>query len=288
MERGDISGFAADRRDRARGSVTTRALSVAKRVTSPLTSVAARRVTLSPPALQPERGAGARPINGPRRVDVQKLMDLPKPTDRSRPTAGPTSTDEQWPAVGPPMGWPGSEVWGRWAHTSRVANNGLIKRLLYSPRVARFLKYAVGSATASLVSFIVLAVVSWDRSVPDAVASVIAFIAGALVNFCVYRFWAWRHTVTRKAKALGRDFGRYAVIAVSTALIATGTTTLAGRYADHAGLGSAARTLLLEGSYFSAFALMFVVKFLLLDRFVFAARHRADVSRDQVENTTPA
>ena len=169
-----------------------------------------------------------------------------------------------------------------------MANNGLIKRLLYSPRVARFLKYAVGSATASLVSFIVLAVVSWDRSVPDAVASVIAFIAGALVNFCVYRFWAWRHTVTREAKALGRDFGRYAVIAVSTALIATGTTTLAGRYADHAGLGSAARTLLLEGSYFSAFALMFVVKFLLLDRFVFAARHRADVSRDQVENTTPA
>jgi len=154
--------------------------------------------------------------------------------------------------------------------------------------VVRFLRYAVGSAIASIVSAIVLAALVHGHHVTPAVASICAFIAGALVNFAIYRFWAWRHTITRAAAAIGKDFVKYAVIAVSTAAIATGTTFLAGRYADHAGLGSDMRVLLLEGSYFAAFAVMFVVKFLILDRYVFVQRHRAEVSRDQVENTTPA
>ncbi len=152
--------------------------------------------------------------------------------------------------------------------------------------VAKFLRYAVGSATASVVSAIVLAALTWRHTVPTPVATVIAFVAGALVNFSVYRFWAWRHTVTRKARALSKDFAMYAVVAVASFFGAVGTTTLAGRYAAHAGLDPLARTLLLEGSYFFAFAVMFVAKFLILDRFVFVARHRAEVSRDQVETTT--
>ena len=177
---------------------------------------------------------------------------------------------------------------GQSANDDSPGNNAFIRRLLRLPRVARFLRYAAGSAVASAVSAIVLAVLVHGHHVQPAVASIIAFIAGAVVNFALYRFWAWRHTVTRAAKAIGKDFARYAVIAVSTALIATGTTSIAGVYADRAGLGSGQRTLLLEGSYFGAFALMFVAKFLILDRYVFVHRHRADVSRDQVENTTPA
>jgi len=145
--------------------------------------------------------------------------------------------------------------------------------------VARFLRYAVGSAIASLVSAVVLAVTAWTSVVAPAVASVVAFVAGAVVNFVVYRFWAWRHTVTRAIATIGRDLAGYAVIAVSTAVIATGATYLAGRYADHAALGSAARTLLLEGAYFGVFAVMFAVKFVILDRYVFVHR-RTPGTRD--------
>jgi putative flippase GtrA len=167
----------------------------------------------------------------------------------------------------------------RKASESGLADNGLIRDLLRLPRVARFLRYAVGSAIASAVSAVVLAVTAWTSIVAPAVASVVAFVAGAIVNFAVYRFWAWRHTVTRAVAAIGRDFAGYAVIAVSTAALATGATYLAGRYADHAALGSAARTLLLEGSYFGVFALMFAAKFVILDRYVFVHR-RAEPARD--------
>jgi putative flippase GtrA len=149
-------------------------------------------------------------------------------------------------------------------------------------------RYAVGSLTASVVSAIVLTSLSWRHTVPPAVATVIAFVAGALVNFTVFRFWAWRHTLIRKAGAVGRDFARFSAVAAVTALIAAGATTLAGRHADHAGFSSAQRSLLINGCYFGAFAVMFVLKFLILDRFVFNERHRAEISRDQVENTTAA
>ncbi len=154
--------------------------------------------------------------------------------------------------------------------------------------MAQLARYAVGSLTASVVSAIVLTTLSWHHTVPPAVATVIAFVAGALVNFTVFRFWAWRHTLVRAAGAIGRDFVRFSAVAVVTALIAAGATTLAGRYADHSGFSSAQRSLLIDACYFGSFAVMFVLKFLILDRFVFNERHRPDTSRDQVENTTPA
>jgi putative flippase GtrA len=148
----------------------------------------------------------------------------------------------------------------------------------------------VGSLTATVVSATVLTTLTWRHTVPPAVGTVLAFIAGALVNFAVFRFWTWRHTMIRQARAIGRDFAKFSMIAVATAAIASGTTTLAGRYADHAGLDPFDRTLLIDGAYFGAFAVMFFAKFLILDRFVFGERSRrpADVAGDQVETTTPA
>jgi putative flippase GtrA len=154
--------------------------------------------------------------------------------------------------------------------------------------VLRFLRYAVGSATASLVSAVTLAAAYRGIGLGPRVSSIAAFCAGALVNFLIYRFWAWRATVAPGAAAVRRDFLKYAVVAVATALVALATTTVADGYARSAGLSADMRTLVVEGSYFGAFAVMFVAKFLILDRYVFRARANAARSRDQVENTTPA
>ena len=154
--------------------------------------------------------------------------------------------------------------------------------------MAHLARYAVGSLSASVVSAIVLTALSWRHTVPPAVATVIAFVAGALVNFSVFRFWTWRHTLVREAGALGRDFLKFSAVALVAFLIAAGATTFAGSYADHAGFSPAQRSLLINGCYFGAFGIMFVLKFVILNRFVFVDRHRADTSRDQVENTTPA
>jgi len=105
-----------------------------------------------------------------------------------------------------------------------------------------------------------------------AVASVTAFVAGALINFVGNRYWAWAR---RQRRQLGRDAIGYAVLSVGTALAATGTTSLADRYTN--------RLVLVEAAYFAAYAAMFLVKFALLDRVLFANR-----SRHQVESTTRA
>jgi putative flippase GtrA len=159
---------------------------------------------------------------------------------------------------------------------------------LRGPRVLRFLRYAVGSAAASVVSAATLAGAYQGIGLGPRVSSSSAFCAGAVVNFLIGRFWAWRATVDPGAAAVRRDFLRYAVVAVATALVALATTTVADRWARAAGLSAAMRTLVVEGSYFGAFAVMFIAKFLILDRYVFRARDNSVRSRDQVENTTPA
>ena len=159
---------------------------------------------------------------------------------------------------------------------------------LRSPRVLRFLRYAVGSATASAVSAVTLAAAYQGIGLDPRVSSISAFCAGALVNFLIYRFWAWRATVEAGAAAVRRDFLKFAVVATGTALVALATTTIADAWARSAGLSTGLRTLVVEGSYFGAFAVMFIAKFLILDRYVFRARAASARSRDQVENTTPA
>jgi putative flippase GtrA len=139
-----------------------------------------------------------------------------------------------------------------------------------------------------VVSALTLAAAYRGAGLGPRVSSVSAFCAGALVNFMIYRFWAWRATVDNGSAAVRRDFLRYAVVAVCTALVALGTTTLADTWSRAAGLSADVRTLVVEISYFGAFAVMFVAKFLVLDRYVFRARAAVPRSRDQVENTTPA
>jgi putative flippase GtrA len=170
-----------------------------------------------------------------------------------------------------------------------------IRWCLEHPRIGRFLRYGVGSAVASAVSAITLALVYHAIGTGPQVASLTAFIAGALVNFLLYRFWAWRATLTPDAERPRRFAGdvlKYSAVAVTTALVALGTTTLADHYARAHHLADGDRTLLVEGSYFGAFAVMFVAKFVVLDRFVFTSAKDDDdatrLSRSQVETTTRA
>ena len=72
---------------------------------------------------------------------------------------------------------------------------------------------------------------------------------------------------------------------VVTALIATGASTLTDYATKDAGMDANTRTLLIEVAYFGAFAVTFVGKFLVLDRYVFAGSPRR--SRAQVDSTTP-
>ncbi len=161
------------------------------------------------------------------------------------------------------------------------------------PRIGRFVRYGIGSAVASTVSALTLAFVYHGIGSGPQVASITAFIAGALVNFLLYRFWAWRSAMPahESAKRFTGDVLKYVVVAACTAVVALATTSIADHYARADHLGDDARTLIVEGSYFGAFAVMFVAKFLVLDRFVFTSGKGSEdrrLSRSQVETTTRA
>lgn len=153
------------------------------------------------------------------------------------------------------------------------------------PRVAQFMRYAVGSVSASATSAITLAALYRFAGVATATATVAAFCAGAVVGFLISRFWAWRHSLRREAAEIARNLAGYVVIAVATALIAVGASVITDRATRHAGFDANTRTLLVEAAYFGALAVTFVGKFVVLDRYVFAGSTRR--SRTQVDNTTP-
>jgi putative flippase GtrA len=138
----------------------------------------------------------------------------------------------------------------------------------------RFLRYALGSGVATAVSAVVFALVFRFLGAGPVIASVSAFVAGFVVNFSAGRFWAWQ----RKARpGLGRDAVSFAIVAIVTALAAVGVTS-----ATNALMGDAdpnTRAIVVEASYYATYAVLFVAKFVVLDRLVFRSRH-------QVPNTT--
>lgn len=134
----------------------------------------------------------------------------------------------------------------------------------------RFFRYALGSAAATAVSAVTFALAYRGLDAGPQVASIAAFLSGALVNFTAGRFWAWSR---RQRPGLGRDVAGYAVLAVATALAAAGVTSVTEQHTRS--------WVLVELSYFGTYAAMFLVKFVVLDRVLFR-------SRAAVESTTRA
>ncbi len=159
-----------------------------------------------------------------------------------------------------------------------------LRLLAHDPGVLRFVRYATGSVLASLVSAATIVVGFGVVGLGASISAVAAFVTGATVAFLVNRFWAWRERASRGA---GRDLVRYWLVAVITALIALACTHFADHYAANAGLTGFVRTAVVEGAYFGSYAVTFVAKYFVLDRFVFSP-DRALRSRNQVENTTRA
>ncbi len=153
------------------------------------------------------------------------------------------------------------------------------------PGLARFVRYSAASAVATVVSSVTIAVAVGTFGLGAVPAAIAAFCTGALVAFVINRYWSWG---VDRSQGAGRDFIRYWVVAAFTALIATGCAHLGAVYAQHAGLTGAAKIVVIESAYFGSYAVTFVAKFLLLDRFVFTDSRRDLRSRAQVENTTRA
>jgi putative flippase GtrA len=137
----------------------------------------------------------------------------------------------------------------------------------------RFVRFGVGSAAATMVSAVAFALAYRVGEVGPRWASVIAFGAGFVVNFTAGRGWAWAGRSRRgQRRLLTGQLAGYLAIAVLAALLAIEVSSVADTWSLRLGLSTNQRTVLVETAYFASYAVTFLMKFLLLDRWVFRPR----------------
>jgi putative flippase GtrA len=164
---------------------------------------------------------------------------------------------ETYSGTGSPPGARKRTGWSRW----------LPSRLL---RV-RFSKFAAGSVAATVLSQLTLTGLFWLGGVNATTASLVAFVAGAIPNFVVNWKWTWGRS---GRPALVRELLPYIAIIVGGGLAATALTTLTDHVLAPLVTDRGARTITLDIAYLSSYAILFVLKFALLDR-VFRNRKTA-------------
>jgi putative flippase GtrA len=135
----------------------------------------------------------------------------------------------------------------------------------------RFSRFTAGSIFSTLLSQVALTgLYGWGHA-NATVASLVAFVVGAVPNFVINWKWTWG----RDGKpALVRELLPYVGIIVGTGLLATGLTTLTDHLLAPLITDHAWRTVTLDLAYLASYAVLFVLKFALLDR-VFGRRKTA-------------
>jgi putative flippase GtrA len=128
---------------------------------------------------------------------------------------------------------------------------------------ARFSKYTLGSVASTLLSQLTLTGLFWLGGVNVTTASLLAFVAGAIPNFVLNWKWAWGRS---GRPALVRELVPYLAIVIGGGIAATALTTLTDHVLAPLVTDRGARTAVLDLAYLSSYAVLFVLKFALMDR----------------------
>ncbi|MDY6998639.1 MAG: GtrA family protein [Actinomycetota bacterium] len=143
-----------------------------------------------------------------------------------------------------------------------------MSRTALRPRFLLWGRYAGASVIAGLISEAVFLLTYWLSGLP-LLASVLAFVAGAVPNYLMNRYWAWQR---RGRPHHRREVLPYAVIVIVTAVAAILVTTAADNWVRDHVASHAWQVVLVGASFLGTYGAMFVLKFVLFDRFIFVDR----------------
>jgi putative flippase GtrA len=135
-------------------------------------------------------------------------------------------------------------------------------------RIVLWGRYTGASVVAGIISEAVFVVSYWFGAIP-LVASLLAFVAGAVPNYLMNRYWAWQR---RGRPDRTRELIPYVLIVIVTALTAILVTTVADRWVHQHVTAHALQVTLVAIAFLATYATMFVLKFVLFDRFIFVDR----------------
>lgn len=133
----------------------------------------------------------------------------------------------------------------------------------------KVVRFGTGSVVATVCSQATFFVLYGPLGASTTVSSVLAWCAGAVPNYWINRAWTWG---LRGRPSMRRELLPYAGIVLGTLVLAVVATTAADRALDRTSVPDGVQALLVTGTYFLVYAVMFVFRFLLFDRLF--ARHR--------------
>jgi len=130
----------------------------------------------------------------------------------------------------------------------------------------RFTRYTIGSIVAFAISEVALVLCYGTGLLSTTPASVVAFFAGAIPNYALNRAWVWQR---RGLPDLRRELLPYVLVSVVSLVGGAVATGWAEQIApdDHA-----ARIAFVAGAYLVAYGVLFVLKFVVYQLFIFADR----------------
>jgi putative flippase GtrA len=144
-----------------------------------------------------------------------------------------------------------------------------LAHLRESAVLAKIAKYAVGSVVALLTSVVVFALML-NAGAGTTAASIGAFVAGALPNWVLNRRWAWQRT---GRVHFGREVVGYVIVSlIALAASAAGTGAAQNWVRGH--VNGELQVLLVTAVYVVVQAALFVAKYLVYERWIFAERSR--------------
>lgn len=155
-------------------------------------------------------------------------------------------------------------------------------------RVWQLVRYGTVSLIATATSMTVLGALVATATLTPGWANIVATGVGTVPSFELNRRWVWGRTGRRSVAA---EIGPFCVLSFAGLALSTLLVSLAGRWADAAGLDALWRTSAVEVANVAAFGSLWILQFLVLDRVLFARRGpgpRTDGSGAAGEGPLPA
>jgi putative flippase GtrA len=153
-----------------------------------------------------------------------------------------------------------------------------LRRVILERRVARFAISSMVAAGTSAVVFPILYVLGASPTV----CSICAFAAGAIPNWTMNRRWTWK---VQGRVAFGREILAYIVVSATTLVALSLATNWTHQQVQSIPAGHGIRVALVTATYFAVLLLLYGIRFLLYERWIFSGRSRVRAalrSRHQV------
>jgi putative flippase GtrA len=134
----------------------------------------------------------------------------------------------------------------------------------HTPQGLKIIKYTMVSVISALTSLVILTIVFGVLRLWGEVASTLfANILAGIPSYYLNRMWVWKKS---GRSHIWREIVPFWVMSISGILFALYTASLAHNFANTHHLQHLARTALVVGANIAAFGILWILKFLILNR----------------------